>query len=107
ILVLVVAEDDHEVRVAVVDFLTRPPHALDELIAMLPGVRLPPVIAPLLAHGLWPGYRVAVALRQERVLHHAFDARSGVARCRQQRRRVGHTESENLCHTTSFTCCSS
>jgi hypothetical protein len=29
VLVLVVAEDDDQVRVEVVEFLTRPPHALD------------------------------------------------------------------------------
>src|SRR5262249_30781489 len=76
IFVLVIAKDDNEVRVEVVELLTRPPHALDQFIAMLPGVRLALVVAPLPAHGLWPGRRTAVALRQERVLHHAFDARS-------------------------------
>src|SRR5262249_25075403 len=84
--------------VEVIELLTRPPHALDELIAMLPGVRLAFVVTPLLAHGLRPGRRTAVALRQARVVHHAFEARSGVARYRQQRRRMGHTESENLSH---------
>ena len=79
IFVLVVAEDDDEVRVEVVELLTRPPHAFDQVIAMLPGVRLTLVVAPLLAHGLWPGRWTAVALRQERVLHHAFEARGSVA----------------------------
>ena len=68
IFVLVVAKDDDEVRVEVVELLARPAHALDQLGAMLPGMRLALVVAPLPAHGLWPGRRTAVALRQERVV---------------------------------------
>jgi hypothetical protein len=78
IFVLIVAEDNNEVRVEGVELLACPPHALDQLVAMLQGVRLALVVAPLPAHGLWPGRRTAVALRQEWVMHHPFDARGGV-----------------------------
>lgn len=50
-------EVDDEVRVKIIELLTRPPHALDQLGAVLPDVRLAFVVVPLLAHWLWPGRR--------------------------------------------------
>jgi hypothetical protein len=47
IFVLVVAKDDDQVRVEVVELLTRPPHALNQLGAMLPDVCLALIVAPL------------------------------------------------------------
>src|SRR5262245_2094501 len=63
IFVLVVAKDNDKVRVEVIELLTSLLYALDELITMLPGVRLAFVVVPLLAHGLWPGRWTAIALR--------------------------------------------
>ncbi len=97
ILVLIVAPDEHEVGVEGVELAADLAKLVDQVLAVLVGVRLALVIAPLLAHGGVPVFHRAKLLGKPGVLQALLRAPAHIA-LGAEVRVMGDAESEYLPH---------